>query len=48
MEEVKYFAFDKIKDMVYYKEQFEQTLILIAVLVVIYGIVKIFLMFDEL
>ena len=47
MEIVKYFAFDKVNDMVYYMNKFEQTFQFVVVLLIVYTLIKIFMLLDK-
>lgn len=44
---MKYFAFDKVNEMVYYMNKFEQTFQFVIVLAFIYFFIKVFILLDK-
>ena len=44
---MKYFPFDTLNKMVYYQAKFEETFLLVFILLVIYTLIKIFNLFDK-
>lgn len=44
---MKYFPFDTLNKMVFYQTKFEETFLLVFILLVIYTLIKIFNLFDK-